>query len=44
VNWYLTANAKLALNYSHTAFDGGAAGGSDRNDEKALFTRAQIAF
>ncbi len=44
LNWYLTANAKLALNYSQTAFDGGAAGGSDRNDEKALFTRAQIAF
>jgi phosphate-selective porin OprO/OprP len=44
VNWYLTANAKLALNYSLTTFDGGAAGGSDRNDEKALFTRAQISF
>jgi len=44
VNWYLTANAKLALNYSQTEFDGGAAGGSDRDDEKAIFTRAQIAF
>jgi phosphate-selective porin OprO/OprP len=44
VNWYLTANAKLVLNYSQTEFDGGAAGGSDRDDEKAISTRAQIAF
>lgn len=43
-NWYLTANAKLVLNYSQTEFDGGAAGGADRDDEKAIFTRAQIAF
>ncbi|NOT16392.1 MAG: porin [Methylotenera sp.] len=24
VNWYLNANAKIALNYEHTSFDGGA--------------------
>jgi phosphate-selective porin OprO/OprP len=24
VNWYLNANAKIALNYEHTTFDGGA--------------------
>lgn len=24
VNWYLSGNAKIALNYAHTSFDGGA--------------------
>ncbi|HEX4872860.1 MAG TPA: porin [Nevskiaceae bacterium] len=44
INWYLTSNAKLVLNYSNTGFEGGAAGGADREDEKALFTRFQVAF
>jgi phosphate-selective porin OprO/OprP len=43
VNWYPVANLKIALAYSQTAFDGGAASG-DREDEKLLFTRFQIAF
>jgi len=43
VNWYLTANLKLVANYLHTRFDGGAASG-DREDEKAVFTRLQVAF
>lgn len=44
LNWYLTGNLKLVANYTQTAFDGGAAAGRDREDEKAFFTRAQLAF
>ncbi|HEY1140915.1 MAG TPA: porin [Lysobacter sp.] len=43
LNWYLTQNLKLVANYTQAAFDGGAATG-DREDEKTLFTRAQISF
>lgn len=44
VNWYLTSNFKLVANYTQTQFDGGAAAGADREDEKAFFTRAQFSF
>lgn len=44
VNWYLNSNVKVALNYTDTRFEGGAAGGTDRNDEKTVFTRLQLAF
>lgn len=44
LNWYLTGNLKLIANYTQTEFDGGAAAGRDREDEKAFFTRAQLAF
>jgi phosphate-selective porin OprO/OprP len=55
VNWYLNSNAKVALNYSHTSFDGGAGVGitavnaagtniSDRESENALLARLQVAF
>lgn len=56
VNWYLNQNAKIALNYLHTSFDGGdivdgqttvdAAGNriKDRPDEEAIFARFQVAF
>ncbi|WP_140723489.1 OprO/OprP family phosphate-selective porin [Pseudomonas sp. Hp2] len=44
VNWYLTSNLKLVVNYSQTRFDGGAAAGADREDEKALFSRLQVSF
>ena len=55
VNWYLNTNAKIALNYSQTSFDGGAGVGTtavnatgsnirDRADEKALLARFQVAF
>ncbi|WP_125076711.1 porin [Pseudoxanthomonas sp. SGT-18] len=44
VNWYLNNNLKLVLNYLQTGFEGGAAGGADREDEKAVFTRLQAAF
>lgn len=44
VNWYLTSNLKLVINYSQTRFDGGAAAGADREDEKAVFSRVQVSF
>ena len=44
LNWYLTQNLKLVANYTQAAFDGGAADGGDREDEKTVFTRAQISF
>ena len=44
VNWYLTSNLKLVVNYLDTQFEGGAAAGADREDEKAVFSRLQVAF
>ncbi len=44
LNWYLNSNLKLVLNYLHTSLEGGAASGADREDEKAVFTRLQVAF
>ncbi|HEX4956123.1 MAG TPA: porin [Thermoanaerobaculia bacterium] len=43
VNWYLAKGVRLLLDYDQTSFEGGAAGG-DRPEEKALFSRFQIAF
>ena len=43
LNWYLNKNLKFSLDYDQTSFDGGAADG-DRPDEKALFTRLQVAL
>lgn len=44
LNWYLTSQFKLVANYTQASFDGGAAAGADREDEKAFFTRAQFQF
>lgn len=44
LNWYLNRNVKLALDYARTRFKGGAAAGADREDEKVLLHRIQIAF
>lgn len=48
LNWYLTSNIKTALNYTKTQFDGGGGGTAsaplDREDEKAVFARVQLAF
>ena len=43
VNWYLSSNLKLVVNYLHTNFEGGAAAGADRDSEKAVFSRLQVA-
>ncbi len=42
-NWYLNKNVRLLLDYETTSFEGGAATG-DRENEKILFSRFQIAF
>ena len=44
VNWYLNQNYKWSVNYDVTSFEGGAPGGADRPDEKALFTRFALQF
>lgn len=44
LNWYLSSNLKLVLNHTHTDFDGGGAGGADREDEKTVFTRVSVTF
>lgn len=43
LNWYLSRNMKVMLDYEQTAFDGGAAKG-DRPDEQLLLTRVQFSF
>lgn len=43
LNWYLTGNAKLVLDYERTAFtDGDKAG--DRPDEQVVIVRAQVSW
>lgn len=44
INWWLNANLKWVLDYEVTRFIGGAAGGLNRSDERALSTRFQLAF
>ncbi len=44
VNWYLNENLKWVLNYERTSFEGGAAGGADREDEEAFLTRVALGF
>jgi phosphate-selective porin OprO/OprP len=44
LNWHLNKNLKLFTAYEQTSFDGGAAGGKDRDQEHAFFTRAQLSF
>jgi phosphate-selective porin OprO/OprP len=43
VNWYPERRIKIAVNYGQASFEGGAATGN-REDEKALLTRFQVAF
>lgn len=44
LNWYLNENLRWALDYERTRFDGGAAGGADRDDEAALLLRVALGF
>jgi len=43
LNWYLTRNVKLMVDYEETTFTGGAVDG-DRPTEKFVSTRAQLGF
>jgi phosphate-selective porin OprO and OprP len=43
LNWYLNRGVRWMLDYEQTTFEGGAAAG-DREDEKVLLNRIQIAF
>jgi phosphate-selective porin OprO/OprP len=44
LNWYLNENVKWLLDYEHTTFEGGAAGGADRKDEDAIQLRLALGF
>jgi phosphate-selective porin OprO/OprP len=44
LNWYLNENLKWVFDYEQTRFDGGAAGGQDREDEKAFLLRMSLGF
>lgn len=44
LNWYLNENVKWAFDYEQTRFDGGAAGGADREDEEAFLLRMALGF
>lgn len=43
VNWYLSKNTKVAIDYEQSSFDDGAATGN-RGDEKIIFVRTQVSF
>ena len=43
-NWYLSRYLKWSTDYEWTKFDGGAAAGADRPEEKVLFSRLQTSF
>lgn len=43
LNWHLTRNTKVSVDYEQTTFDGGASDG-DRPEEKVVIARAQVAF
>ena len=43
LNWYLNKYVKFMLDYEQTRFSGGAPGG-DREGERAILSRSQIAF
>lgn len=44
LNWYLNKNVKLQTTYEQTSFASALPDVSDREDEKILFTRFQIAY
>jgi phosphate-selective porin OprO and OprP len=43
LNWSLTANARVSVDYDETRYEGGAAGG-DRDREQAIVSRLQISY
>lgn len=43
-NWYLSPNARLALNLDSTSFEGGAADGGNRLSEPLVHSRFQVSW
>jgi phosphate-selective porin OprO/OprP len=44
LNWSLTRNVKQVVDFEHVSFEGGAAGGADRESENIVFIRTQLSF
>ncbi|HET9887445.1 MAG TPA: porin [bacterium] len=44
LQWILNRNVKLVTDYEETHYQGGAAGGGDRETEKIIFSRVQYSF
>lgn len=44
LNWYMSRWLKFVVNYDRTWFDGGKAGGGNKDTESALLTRLQLNF
>lgn len=44
LNWYLARAIKVVVDYEHTTFGGGAAGGADREPENFAVSRVQYSF
>ena len=44
LSWNVVRGLRWMLDYSQVQFDGGAAAGGNRADEKVLFTRFQVSF
>lgn len=44
LNWCLNENLRWALAYERTRFEGGAAGGADRDDESSVLMRVALGF
>jgi phosphate-selective porin OprO/OprP len=44
LNWSLNRNIKQVVDFEHASFEGGAAGGRDRDSENIVFIRTQVAF
>jgi phosphate-selective porin OprO/OprP len=44
LNWYANRNLRTTVNYIHTEFKGGGAGGVPSRDENAILSRVQLSF
>jgi phosphate-selective porin OprO/OprP len=44
LNWYPNALLRVMFNLAHTEFEGGAAGGANREDEDVVMARFQVTF
>jgi phosphate-selective porin OprO/OprP len=44
VSWWMTRQVRLMLNLDRTVFEGGAAGGADRETETVVLSRFQLSF